>query len=170
MRNIRLVDYLSELNKIDNLSFQLLASGLNASNSVIITVSSDYSSIVGQIIRHRLSFDGEVADGFSVDVPYPDEIWDKKYTSLFLDTLRLHAATFVNKKIILVEAAVIRGGNYKKCIELITKDFGFTGEIITAALFENVKSAFKSHFVAEYYNNDAVDLTFWWEQKNNHWQ
>jgi hypothetical protein len=32
------------------------------SNTTVVTVN--YSSIVGQIIRHNLSFEGEVADGF----------------------------------------------------------------------------------------------------------
>jgi hypothetical protein len=39
-------------------------------------VSTDYSSIVAQYLRHQLSYDGEICEGFGVDVPYPDEEFD----------------------------------------------------------------------------------------------
>ena len=62
-----------------SLAETLLKENFNASNSVIVTVSTDYSSNVGQLLRHALSYSGEVCDGFGIDVPYPDEIWDKRY-------------------------------------------------------------------------------------------
>ena len=57
-----------------SLAEDLLKKNFNASNTVIVTVSTDYSSNVGQLLRHALSFDGEICDGYGVDVPYPDEI------------------------------------------------------------------------------------------------
>lgn len=44
-----------------------------------------------------------------------------------------------------------------------------TGEIITATMFENVNSKFKSDVVANYYDDDEQDLTFYYEKPNKHW-
>ena len=56
-----------------SLAEDLLKENFNATNTVIVTVSTDYSSNVGQLLRHALSCHGEICDGFGVDVPYPDE-------------------------------------------------------------------------------------------------
>jgi hypothetical protein len=158
-----------EIELIHRLGAELIASGYNASNSYIVTVSADYSSIVGQILRHQLSYEGEICDGFGVDVPYPDEQWDDKYQQELIDTFRLHIKNTIGKTPILVEAGVIRGGNYTHVVNTMRKYFSQDGTIITLALFENESSAWKSDFVGEYYNNDTEDLTFWWERDNNHW-
>ena len=78
-----------EIELIHRLGAELIAGGYNASNSYIITVSTDYSSIVGQILRHQLSYEGEICDGFGVDVPYPDEQWDEKYQQELIDTFEI---------------------------------------------------------------------------------
>jgi hypothetical protein len=35
--------------------------------------------------------------------------------------------------------------------------------ITTVALYENIKSIFKSDFVGEYFDYSKQDLCFWWE-------
>jgi hypothetical protein len=110
-----------------------------------------------------------MCDGFGVDVPYPDEQWDDKYQQELIDTFRLHIRNKAKKTPILVEAGVIRGGNYTHVVNTMRKYFSQDGTIITLALFENESSVWKSDFVGEYYNNDIEDLTFWWERDNNHW-
>ena len=67
----------------------------------------------------------------------------------------------------LVEAGVIRGGNYRFVTDYIKKDFN--NKILTLALYENKGSLFKSDYVGEYYDNTIEDLTFWWEEDNKHW-
>jgi len=152
------------------LSKQLLEKGVNAKNTVIVSVSGDYSCIVGQILRHSLSHNGEICDGFSIDVPYPDEVWNNDYL-LELDTLvNLYRYKFKDKNILLVEAGVIRGSNYKFLIDYMRDKLAINQDIKTLALFENVGSKFKSDYVGEYYNDETEDLTFWWEQHNNHWK
>jgi len=152
------------------LSKQLLEKGVNAKNTVIVSVSGDYSCIVGQILRHSLSHNGEICDGFSIDVPYPDEVWNNDYL-LELDTLvNLYRYKFKDKNILLVEAGVIRGSNYKFIIDYMRDKLAINQDIKTLALFENVGSKFKSDYVGEYYNDETEDLTFWWEQHNNHWK
>ena len=142
---------------IDNIAAELIRDGFNADNTVIITVSTDYSSIIGQTLRHLLSSNGEICDGFGVDVPYPDEHWDDIY-----------GHKLQNKRVLLVEAGVIRGGTYT-FFDKYLRERGI-GDIYTVAMFENVGSVYNSNYVGEYYNDTTEDLTFWWEMDNNHWK
>lgn len=170
MRKVKLIDINKEIELIDKIGNELLADGYNASNSIIVTVSTDYSSIVGQILRHKLTHAGEVADGFGVDVPYPDEEWNESYHNRLINDFRNHAETIYGKKIILVEAGVIRGSNYEYVVNTVYKWFGINNDILTVALFENISSKWESDYVGEYYDNEFEDLTFWWEKENNHWK
>jgi hypothetical protein len=153
---------------IDKIAFELLRDGFNTDNTVIITVSTDYSSIIGQTLRHLLSSNGEICDGFGVDVPYPDEHWDDKYISELNSIMDIYQHKINNKKVLLVEAGVIKGGNYT-FLDKYLKDMGIT-DIYTVAMFENIGSVYNSNYVGEYYNDSVEDLTFWWEMDNNHWQ
>ena len=147
------------------LAEELLKQDFNASNTVVITVSMDYSSVAGQLLRHALSYNQEICDGFGVDVPYPDQSWDETYLRELNTMLDLYKYKYENKKILFVEAGVIRGSNYKFLSEIMEgKD-----DIFFLSLFENKSSMFKSDFVGEYYDDDTQDLTFYWEKPNNHW-
>jgi len=149
-----------------DLSEKLLEEGFNASNTVVVTVSTDYSSNVGQLIRHQLSYKGEICDGFGIDVPYPDETWDEQYQFELKSLFDLYNYKLKDKKILLVEAGVIRGGNYT----FLKNYLGTEKDLYFLSLFENKGSIFKSEFVGEYYDNDTQDLTFWWEKENKHWK
>lgn len=152
-----------------DLSKKLLKNDFNASNTVVVTVSTDYSSNVGQLIRHQLSYEGEICDGFGIDVPYPDQVWDANYIHELKEIFNLYAYKLKGKKILFVEAGVIRGGNYTFVLNFVKDYLGIKDELYFLALFENKSSIFKSEFVGEYYDNDTQDLTFWWEQNNKHW-
>lgn len=151
-----------------DLSKKLLINNFNASNTLVVTVSTDYSSNVGQLIRHQLSYEEEICDGFGIDVPYPDQVWDEEYVEELKEIFNLYAYKLKDKKILFVEAGVIRGGNYTFVLNFVKYYLGID-ELYFLALFENKGSIFKSEFVGEYYDNDTQDLTFWWEQKNKHW-
>lgn len=170
MRQIKFITLNEEIELTQRLGNELLEAGYNASNSCIVTVSTDYSSIVGQILRHQLSFNGEVCDGFGIDVPYPDEVWNKKYVEEMYEMFKLHAPTFQRKGLIFVEAGVIRGGNYTYIIDWVKRRLEPKKTLITLALYENQHSTFKSDFVGEYYDDTTEDLTFWWERDNKHWK
>jgi len=159
-----------ETELIYKLSDSLLEKNFNASNTVIISVSSDYSCIVGQFLRHSLSDQGEICDGFSIDVPYPDQQWDSTYYYELETLVNLYRYKFNSKKILLVEAGVIRGSNYKFVIEYLKNNLHITQDIYTLALYENIGSKFKSDFVGEFYDDETQDLTFWWERYNKHWE
>ena len=68
---------------------------------------------------------------------------------------------------LLVEAGVIRGGNYTYVVDYLNKSY--MNDVITLALYENKNSVFKSNYVGEYYDNSTEDLSFWWERDNKHW-
>jgi len=167
MRAELMVDKETEFRLIDKIKDLLLNEGYNASNSIIVTVSTDYSSIVGQVLRHELTYEGEICDGFGIEVPYPDETWNDQYLNNVIAMFKLN--NIETKNIILVEAGVIRGGNYTKVLDIIRNDLKLTQSVITVSLYENVHSKFKSNFVAQYYDDTKQDLTFWWEKQNNHW-
>jgi len=153
----------------EKLRDELLRAGLNASNTVIVTVSTDYSSFIGQYLRHQLSHDGEICDGFGVDVPYPDQRFDDTFERNIRTMFDMHADAVTGKTLLLVEAGVIRGSNYATLVSLIRDYFGAV-PVKTLAMYENVGSRFKSDFVGEYYDDSVHDLTFWWEMPNNHWR
>lgn len=142
-----------------------------ANNTTIVTVSTDYSSVIGQYLRHQLSIDGEICSGFGVDVPYPDQEFDQGFEQDVVKMFSMHYDDWSTKKyILLVEAGVIRGGNYTKIVELLKQNFQLTSDrIVTLTMYENIHSRFKSDFVGEYYDNETQDLTFWWETYNKHW-
>lgn len=164
------VTWQDELHLADRLRDRLLADGLHAGNTIIVTVSTDYSSFIGQYLRHQLSHDGEICDGFGVDVPYPDQTFDSTFELNVGTMFAMHAADIDGKTILLVEAGVIRGGNYTTLVNLIRDDIGRTEPIKTLAMYENVGSRFKSDYVGRYYDDATNDLTFWWERPNNHWR
>jgi hypothetical protein len=165
MREILECSQAEEHKLINNLGIMLRNAGFNASNSTLVAVSSDYSSIAWQVLRHFLSHDGEVCDGFTVDVPYPDQAWSGEFERLALQACK---TVFFRDNLILIEAGVIRGSNYRRLCDLIHKNF--PGQVVvTSTVFENVHSAFKSEFVARYYDDETQDLTFWWEAYNKHW-
>jgi hypothetical protein len=169
MREEYLITIEKELELLKNLKEVLISNKLNASNTIVVTVSTDYSSIVGQYLRHQLTKDGEICEGFGIDVPYPDEQWNSEFINRVETMFKLFSNDIKNKTILLVEAGVIRGSNYTKVIQIL-RDMKIDEPIVTLALFENQSSKFKSDFVGEYYNDETEDLTFWWERENNHWK
>lgn len=170
MRKELLVTWSDEIRLMKELTEKLKALNINASNTVVVTVSTDYSSVIGQYLRHQLTFDGEICEGFGVDVPYPDQTFDLKFKNDIRTMFNMHTDTIKNKSILLVEAGVIRGGNYTTLVNIIKNHLNIKEPIITITMYENINSKFKSNFVGEYYDDAKQDLTFWWEQKNNHWK
>jgi hypothetical protein len=171
IRKELLVNKENEFRLSEKLVQELLEKGYHAENTVVITVSTDYSSVIGQYIRHQLSHRGEICLGFGVDVPYPDQEFNEDFKHALVSMFAMNYSIWTDKKILLVEAGVIRGGNYTNIVNLLKQTFQILPEqIITLAMYENIHSIFKSDFVGEYYDNNTQDLTFWWETYNKHWQ
>jgi hypothetical protein len=142
---------------------------LNADNTLVVNVSPDYSSTVAMHIAHNLSKDGEMADIMPIQVPYPDQEVDvfKVRASEDIDSyLNFYGGEYENY--LLVEAGVIRGGNYTWLTKVFKEKL--KGNIITLTLFENIGSVFKSDIVGSYYDDQTQDLTFYFERYNKHWR
>mgnify|MGYP000438997909 CR=1 FL=1 len=169
MRKELKVEWEDELRLMNWLRNTLLSHNLNASNLMIVTVSTDYSSVIGQYLRHQLTNKGEICEGFGIDVPYPDQSFDDKFVKEICDMFRIHEDGISNKTILLVEVGVIRGGNSTRVVDIIRNKLNMSGPILTLTIFENIHSKWKSDYVGEYYDDNTEDLTFWWERYNNHW-
>ena len=137
---------------------------LDATNTLVINVSPDYSSTVAMHLAHHLSNEGEMCDIITLDVPYPDQDMLPYFLKAKSD---LHRLPRTYENYLFVEAAIIRGSNYS-WISNLYKD-RVPGKIITVALFENKESKFKSDIVGEYYDDATQDLTFYYERYNKHW-
>jgi hypothetical protein len=105
--------------------------------------------------------DGEIFHIEAVNVPFPDED-----VSIYKDEFTQNFMKWKTKwdNFVLIEAGVIRGGNYSWITQIMNVN------VHTIALCENIHSAFKSDFVSLYYDDTQEDLHFWWEQPNNHWK
>jgi hypothetical protein len=169
MRKELKVDWDTELLLMNKLQNELLSNGINSSNVIIVTVSTDYSSVIGQYLRHQLTNNGEICDGFGIDVPYPDQSFDAKFIKEVCEMFRMHENSIGDKTILLVEAGVIRGGNYTKVVDIIRNELKMTQNVLTLTMYENIHSKWKSEYVGRYYDDETEDLTFWWEMDNNHW-
>lgn len=169
IRKELLVEWSDELRLMNTLRDSLLSAGIDASNTIIVTVSTDYSSVIGQYLRHQLTKDGEICDGFGIDVPYPDQTFNGRFIQELCEIFRIHLDSIAEKNILLVEAGIIRGGNYTKVVDIIKNTLEIKLPILTLAMYENIHSIYKSDFVGEFYDDKNQDLTFWWEKENNHW-
>lgn len=142
------------------------SSKFDPKDTLVVMVSPDYSATVAMHLAHSWSQHGEIIPITFVDVPYPDE----DYKS-FKDDLRAKYMEFRDyKKIVCVEAGIIRGSNWEWILDTLTREFEFSRENITlVAMCENVHSKVKSDYVGEYYNNDEEELMFYFEKFNKHW-
>ena len=147
---------------------QMADPDIHPGKTCFLCVSPDYSSVVTQHLSHALSKDGEIYRIEAVNVPFPDESHES-YLETFID--RFSEWTIDWDNFVLIEAGVIRGGNYTWITEAMSK-YQIAGDSpnYTVALCENTGSKFKSDFVSHYYDNSKEDLHFWWERPNNHWE
>lgn len=155
-----------EMAMIQKLLYEVDCSKFNPQDTCMLVVSPDYSGIIGQILMHAWSRDGEIIHPETVHVPYPDQD-----AQPFIDRFKREFAHYKDcyTKFVLVEAGIIRGGNWTWLVNTMI-DMGVDkSNITTVALFENVHSVYQSDYVGEYYDNDVNDLTFWWERRNRHW-
>lgn len=138
---------------------------IHPSKTCFLCVSPDYSSIVTQHLSHALSEDGEIYWIESVNVPFPDQ-----NPEAFRKEFEINYSRWSERweNFVLVEAGVIRGGNYTWITQSI-KSIS-PKPVFSLALCENIGSVFKSDLVSLYYNAELEDLHFWWERPNNHWQ
>jgi hypothetical protein len=167
MKNLLFISQDKEMALIQEMSYKIKMSNwdIHPSKTCFLCVSPDYSSIVTQHLSHSLSMDREIFHIESVNVPFPDES-PYDYRIEFAINFQRWIETWDN--FVLIEAGIIRGGNYTWITNEI-KDIAPHKSFYTVALCENKSSKYKSDLVSLYYDDNIEDLHFWWENPNNHW-
>lgn len=155
-----------EMALIEKLLYEIDSSEFHPDNTCMLVVSPDYSCIIGQVLMHAWTKDKEIIHPEVVHVPYPDE--DK---APFVERFKQEFVRYKDsyEKFVLVEAGIIRGGNWTWLVNTMIEMGIDKSRITTVALFENIHSVYQSDYVGEYYDNETQDLTFWWERPNKHW-
>jgi hypothetical protein len=167
MKNLLFISQDKEMALIQEMSYRIKMAKLDIhpSKTCFLCVSPDYSGVVTQHLSHSLTMNDEIFHIEAVNVPFPDES-NEKYKVDF--ELNYNEWCLDWENFVLIEAGVIRGGNYSWITESMET---FTPKnYYTVALCENIHSKFKSDFVTLYYDDKKEDLHFWWEHPNNHWK
>jgi hypothetical protein len=140
-------------------------SGYDPKQTAILMVSPDYSATVAMHLAHAWSVKGEIVPLVPVEVPYPTETHEH-----YAQLLEQQQATIKPfKQLVLVEAGIIRGGNWAWILDTLLS-WGYTRESLTiGALCENVGSRTKSDYVGEYYDDNTHELMFYFERFNKNW-
>ena len=167
MKKLLFISQDKEMALIQEMSYKIKMSNwdIHPSKTCFLCVSPDYSGIVTQHLSHSLSMCREIFHIEAVNVPFPDEppYYYRIDFSINYEEWKERWDNFV-----LIEAGVIRGGNYKWITDVM-KDIASHKPFYTVALCENVNSKYKSDMVSLYYDDAVEDLHFWWERPNNHW-
>jgi len=141
------------------------SSEFDPQTTAVIMASPDYSATVAMHLAHAWSRNGNMLDVIPVDVTFPDEKPD-----YYIAKMQMQAGDIRPfEKLVLVEAGIIRGGNWRWMLDVLY-DWGYSRKDITlVALCENTGSAVKSDYVAEYYDDEKEELMFYFERFNKHW-
>lgn len=137
----------------------------NPEDTAVIMASPDYSATVAMHLAHAWSRNGDMLNIIPVDVTYPDETPEPYITKMLSQASEIKAY----KRLVLIEAGIIRGGNWEWMIKVLGQ-LGYTRDKITlVALCENIYSRIKSDYVGEYYDDTKEELMFYFERYNKHW-
>ena len=136
--------------------------------TAIIQASVDYAATVAMHLSHAWSVKGEIIPIIPIEVTYPDETYTY-VKKKFLYDMEWHLKHFNYQRFVVVEAGIIRGGNWMWILEEFGK-MGFHRDKVTlVTMYENIHSKVKSDYVGEYYDDEKQDLTFYYEKYNKHW-
>ena len=151
---------------IEKLNTIVNTTNFDPADTAILMVSPDYSATVAMHLAHSWSHKGEMMPIIPVDVPYPDEKNDEYIKKLLMQQMDIRKY----RKLVLVEAGIIRGGNWEWLLNSLMS-FGYSRSDITlVAMCENIHSKVKSDFVGEYYDDKQYELMFYFERYNKHWE
>ena len=140
-------------------------SKFDPTDTAVIMASPDYSATVAMHLAHAWSRNGDILPIIPVNVAYPDETPDSYILKMMLQQDEITKY----KRLVMVEAGIIRGGNWTWMLKIL-ESWGYPRSNITlVALCENIHSQVKSDYVAEYYDDEKQELTFYFERYNRHW-
>ena len=164
------IGYEKELQDTIALASQIEQEGWVDSDTVIVTCSPEYSSIVCQLLNHKLSplNNNEPFEIDFLEMPYPREekldVEQYKYECRHLAGKHMH-----NKgvKLLLVDSGVLRGSNFTTLKEELSYYFK-PNQLRFASLYMQDDSKFIPDYYVEAFNfNKDGGLLFWWENEDN---
>lgn len=142
------------------------SSNFDPSDTAVLMVSPDYSATVAMHLAHGWSRNGDMLPIIPVDVAYPDEQPEPYIRKLAMQAGEIRPY----KKLVLVEAGIIRGGNWKWILDVLINVWEYDRKDLTlVAMCENIGSKIPSDYVGEYYDNQNEELMFYFEKFNKHW-
>lgn len=135
-------------------------------DTAVLMVSPDYSATYAMHLAHAWSRDGDIIPIIPVNVTYPNE---EPYP--YIEKLRSQKNEITQyKKLVLIEACIIRGSNWKWILDVLIDEFKFDRNNITlVAACENINSREKSDYVGEYYDDDKYEHMMYFEKYNKNW-
>lgn len=135
----------------------------------IVVCSPEYSSIICQILSHKLSYLNKHVplDLEFLDMPYPggEEFSDeeyKKHIKKFANEFRNE-----NKKLLFIDSGVLRGKNFTT-LKTELENYIDSSLMKFGCLYKQSNSIFKPDYCVETFNFELNGgLTFWWEDPDN---
>ena len=164
-RPLKFITREKEWELIQRLETIVDSSDFDPDTTAVIMASPDYSATVAMHLAHSWSRKGEMLHIILVDVTYPDESPEPYINKMVMQSGDIRPY----RNLVLVEAGIIRGGNWKWILDVLYKwDYKRT-DITLVAMCENIHSKVKSDYVGEYYDDDKEELMFYFEKFNKHW-
>jgi len=164
-RPLKFITREKEWELIQRLETIVDSSDFDPNTTAVIMASPDYSATVAMHLAHSWSRKGEMLHIIPVDVTYPDED-----PAAYVQKMLMQGAYIgPYSKLVMIEAGIIRGGNWSWMLDVLYKwDYKRT-DITLVAMCENIHSKVKSDYVGEYYDDDKEELMFYFEKFNKHW-
>lgn len=139
------------------------------SSTVIIVCSPEYSSMLAQIINHKLSYRNNHVpfDMDFLEMPYPGQELYSEYQ--FIDDAEDLGRKYVNKhkKLLFIDSGVLRGKNFS-ILDNVMEEFIGPKERKYVSLYKQSDSIFEPDYYIEEFNfSEQGGLTFWWENNDN---
>lgn len=165
-RPLHFISREKEWELIQQLATIVDSSEFDPTTTAVVMASPDYSATVAMHLAHTWSRSGEMLPIIPIDVTYPDEE-PQYYINKMKHQLKWYDV--LPKKLVLIEAGIIRGGNWKWMLDVLFEHGYKRSDITLVALCENIHSHIKSDYVGEYYNDATHELMFYFERFNKHW-
>jgi hypothetical protein len=168
MRKLLFVTREKELEIIQRLLTVVDNSIFDPKDTAIVQASVDFAGTIAMHLSHAWSVRGEIIPIIPIEVTYPNETYDY-VRSKFQYDMKWQLDHKNYTRFIVVEAGIIRGGNWCWILEEFNK-LGIGRDRITlVTMYENIHSLVKSDYVGEYYDDNIEDLTFYYERYNKNW-
>lgn len=167
-REILYVTREKELELLQKLETVIDTRSYSVEKTAIVQASVEYAGPAATYFAHAWSIKGEPIRIIPIEVAYPDETYEY-VRSKFRYDMSWHLQHFPYEKFVVIEAGIIRGGNWKWILEEFDKFNVPRDNVTLVALYENIHSAVKSDYVGEYYDDEKQNLTFYFEKYNKHW-